>query len=223
MNEPLLPDHRASDVPEAFERSSPTRPRLASPWRPSRRRARCSLRWQRPSPAVMSSSSEPEPALAQHGCCLAWTRPPASTLSTPMKGHRHRAQAPRADARVTFHVLDGADFSAARRKAHYDLIYADAWPGKFSHLDDALSLLPAGDLLHRRSSAATELARGTCARRCQRSSRRIERQAGFVTVKLSWASGLMLAVRTGAGLIQIISERSRVASGNGQSSEPLAN
>ena len=26
----------------------------------------------------------------------------------------------------------------------FDLIYADAWPGKFSHLDEALGLLAAG-------------------------------------------------------------------------------
>jgi predicted O-methyltransferase YrrM len=39
------------------------------------------------------------------------------------------------DRRVTFHVTDGAAFLAATRPAHFDLIYADAWPGKFSHLE----------------------------------------------------------------------------------------
>jgi len=48
------------------------------------------------------------------------------------------------DPRVTFHLMDGSEFliQAAQK---YDFIYADAWPGKFSHLDLALSLLkPAG-------------------------------------------------------------------------------
>src|SRR5262245_30825165 len=39
------------------------------------------------------------------------------------------------DARVTFHVADGAAFIQQTAQERFDLIYADAWPGKFSHLD----------------------------------------------------------------------------------------
>ncbi len=49
------------------------------------------------------------------------------------------------DGRVTFHVVDGAEFLRQSPKP-FDLIYADAWPGKFSHLDEALSLLRAGGI-----------------------------------------------------------------------------
>ncbi len=69
------------------------------------------------------------------------------------------------DPRLAFHLADGAAFLSRSPKSHYDLIYADAWPGKFSHLDDALSLLTVGgiyfidDLL-----PATELAGRTCAK-----------------------------------------------------------
>jgi predicted O-methyltransferase YrrM len=45
-----------------------------------------------------------------------------------------------ADPRVTFRVMDGAEF-LLRSSDSFDLIYADAWPGKFSHLDEALSRL----------------------------------------------------------------------------------
>jgi len=47
------------------------------------------------------------------------------------------------DARVSFHLEDGAAF-LSRREGLFDLIYADAWPGKFSHLEDALALLVSG-------------------------------------------------------------------------------
>ena len=39
------------------------------------------------------------------------------------------------DTRVTFHIADGAVFLEQSRLQQFDFIYADAWPGKFSHLD----------------------------------------------------------------------------------------
>ena len=50
----------------------------------------------------------------------------------------------RADERVTFHVMDGAAFLEGGTSLQFDLIYADAWPGKFTHLNEALSLLRPG-------------------------------------------------------------------------------
>ena len=40
--------------------------------------------------------------------------------------------------------MDGAEFLQQSASRQFDLIYADAWPGKFSHLSDALSLLRGG-------------------------------------------------------------------------------
>lgn len=50
------------------------------------------------------------------------------------------------DGRVTFHVIDGAEFIRRAPRRRFDLIYADAWPGKFSHLDEALALLRPGGI-----------------------------------------------------------------------------
>ena len=52
------------------------------------------------------------------------------------------------DPRVTFHLGDGGQFLEAQRVqgAAYDLIFADTWPGKYDHLDDALALLKLGGL-----------------------------------------------------------------------------
>ncbi len=49
------------------------------------------------------------------------------------------------DRRITFEVGDGADI-LGRIEGRFDLIFADAWPGKFSHLEEALGLLARGGL-----------------------------------------------------------------------------
>lgn len=100
------------------------------------------------------------------------------------------------DRRVTFHVADGAEFIRQSPTRVYDLIYADAWPGKFSQLDDALALLKPGgiyfidDLLPQPNWPEGH------APKVPVLIDEIERREGFVTVRLAWGSGLMLVVRT---------------------------
>src|SRR6266576_2625442 len=50
------------------------------------------------------------------------------------------------DPRVTFHVGDGAEFLTRMAPQRFDFMYADTWPGKFTHLDLALSLLRPGGI-----------------------------------------------------------------------------
>src|SRR5262245_53294330 len=49
------------------------------------------------------------------------------------------------DQRVTFQLGDGAAFLESATEK-FDLIYADAWPGKFTQLDRALALLKVGGI-----------------------------------------------------------------------------
>ena len=99
------------------------------------------------------------------------------------------------DRRVTFHVMDGAVYLAACEPGSFDLIYADAWPGKFSHLDDALARLRPGgvyvidDLLPQPNWPEGH------APKVPALIDHLERRDGFTTVRLAWASGLMLVVR----------------------------
>jgi len=99
------------------------------------------------------------------------------------------------DARVTFHVKDGAAFLRGAPPRSYDLIYADAWPGKFIHLDEALALLRPGgiyvidDLLPQANWPKDH------APKVPALIGDIERRGEFMAVKLAWASGLMLVVR----------------------------
>ncbi len=49
------------------------------------------------------------------------------------------------DDRLTLVLGDGGEF-LERSDTRFDLIYADAWPGKYTHLDQALALLKPGGM-----------------------------------------------------------------------------
>jgi predicted O-methyltransferase YrrM len=100
------------------------------------------------------------------------------------------------DRRVTFHVQDGAEFIQQAPKGGFDLIYADAWPGKFTHLDEALGLLRPGgmyvidDLLPQPGWPEGHASKVPVLIDA------LERRGEFASVKLAWASGVMVVVRT---------------------------
>jgi predicted O-methyltransferase YrrM len=100
------------------------------------------------------------------------------------------------DPRVTFPVGDGGQILDEMAQ-QFDLIYADAWPGKYTHLDRTLSLLAIGgiyvidDLLPQANWPEGHAAR------VPPLIADLEQRRGFVPVKLAWASGLMMLVRTG--------------------------
>lgn len=110
------------------------------------------------------------------------------------------------DPRVTFHLADGADFLAHLAPLSFDFIYADTWPGKFTHLDLALGLLRVGgiylidDLLPQPSWPADH------APKVPRLIAALENRRDFVATKLAWASGLMILVRVRAGSELLISQ-----------------
>jgi predicted O-methyltransferase YrrM len=99
------------------------------------------------------------------------------------------------DTRVSFHLADAAAFLERSHGEGFDLIYADAWPGKFSHLDLALSQLRAGgiylvdDLLPQANWPDGH------GERVSALVADLERREGCVAAKLAWASGLLILVR----------------------------
>lgn len=50
------------------------------------------------------------------------------------------------DARVTFYCEDGAEVLLGLKGRSFDFIFADTWPGKYDHLDEALGRLNPGAL-----------------------------------------------------------------------------
>jgi predicted O-methyltransferase YrrM len=100
-----------------------------------------------------------------------------------------------ADPRVTFHLADGGEYLDRHSAPSFDLVYADAWPGKFTHLDDALALVNPGgiyvvdDLLPQSNWPDGH------ASKVHALIEELESRREFVAVKMAWASGLMMLVR----------------------------
>lgn len=89
------------------------------------------------------------------------------------------------DSRVRFHLMDSAQFLERSRPDQFDLIYADAWPGGIYVIDD---LLPQPNWPEDHAPKVPLLIDD------------LERRDEFTTVRLAWASGLMLVVRRAARL-----------------------
>ena len=49
-----------------------------------------------------------------------------------------------ADPRITFHVKEGSAFLKELEGQLFDFLFADTWPGKYTHLEQTLALLKPG-------------------------------------------------------------------------------
>jgi len=102
------------------------------------------------------------------------------------------------DRRVTFHLGDAGTFLERAGHTRFDLIYADAWPGKFTHLDLALGLLKVGGIYFIDDLLPQPNWPDGHAAKVPPLIADLESRREFVAVKLAWASGLLMLVRTGA-------------------------
>jgi predicted O-methyltransferase YrrM len=100
------------------------------------------------------------------------------------------------NARVRFHVGDGNVFLASLAgKMTFDLIFADTWPGKYDHLEDALALLNRGglyvidDMLPQPNWPDGHAAKVTAL------IHRLETYPDLVLAKMRWATGIIIAAK----------------------------
>ncbi len=104
-----------------------------------------------------------------------------------------------ADARVTFHVTDAVEFLRRSPRPTFDLVYADAWPGKFTNLEDALDLLRPGGLYVIDDLLPVEGWPSGHQDKVSSLLGQLERHRGLRVVRMTWASGLVIGVRTADG------------------------
>jgi predicted O-methyltransferase YrrM len=102
------------------------------------------------------------------------------------------------DPRLTFRIMDGAAFLARSAPYEFDFIYADASPGKFTHLDLALSLLRIGGIYLVDDLLPQESWPDGHAPKVPALIADLAQRRGFVSTQFTWASGLMMVVRTNA-------------------------
>jgi predicted O-methyltransferase YrrM len=100
-----------------------------------------------------------------------------------------------ADARLTLVTADGADYLRRHASEAFDLVFADAMPGKYEALEEALAIVKPGgfyiidDLLPQPNWPESHAAKVPVLLDCLAGDDR------FVLVPMSWASGVVVAVR----------------------------
>jgi predicted O-methyltransferase YrrM len=99
------------------------------------------------------------------------------------------------DPRVTFVIADGLDHVRTQSPGSLDLIFADAWPGKYEGLDETLALLaPGGLYVVDDMSRQPNWPQGHQPR-VDALAARLKSHPDLTTVALGWASGLVIAAR----------------------------
>ena len=101
------------------------------------------------------------------------------------------------EPRLELICADGGEWLNSYKGAPFDLIFADAWPGKYSHLDKTIGLLKTGgfyviDDMRRQPNwpvgheeKANELVSS------------LEQREDITLTKMNWSTGLIVAVKIG--------------------------
>lgn len=99
------------------------------------------------------------------------------------------------DQRISFICQDGEAYLQSVQDQRFDLVFADSWPGKFNGLDLALNVVARGgyyiidDLYPQPGWPEGH------APKVPKLVEELEGHQDFVSLKLDWASGLMVLVR----------------------------
>jgi len=99
------------------------------------------------------------------------------------------------DARLEIITMDAAVFLRQQTRETFDLIFADAMPGKYECLDDALALLRPGGLYVIDDMLPQTNWPENHATKVPRLIADLAGRAAFRIVSLAWSSGLVLVAR----------------------------
>jgi predicted O-methyltransferase YrrM len=99
------------------------------------------------------------------------------------------------DPRVTFLTEDAGGLLGQLPPASFDLIFADAWPGKFSHLGEALHLLRRGGLYVIDDLLPQPTWPEGHAANVERLLAELRGRADLVLACVDWSSGVAVATR----------------------------
>ena len=99
------------------------------------------------------------------------------------------------DKRVEIICMDGADWIEKYKGDSFDLIFADAWPGKHSHIDDVLSLLEIGGLYVIDDMSAQANWPEGHQEKVDKLVDYLESREDFNLTKMNWSTGIIVAAR----------------------------
>lgn len=102
------------------------------------------------------------------------------------------------DPRVRFVLRDAAEYLAQAKPGSFDLIFADTWAGKLTHLDEALALLKPGGLYIVDDMLPQPGWPPEHGKKIARLLDELAARTDLILTHLSWATGIVLATKVAA-------------------------
>ncbi len=99
------------------------------------------------------------------------------------------------DRRATFYVEDGGRLIERFTKQQFDLIFADAWTGKYSHLEQALESLKVGGLYVVDDMLPQPNWPEGHASKVDQLISVLENKSNLMVTKMNWSTGVIVAAR----------------------------
>lgn len=99
------------------------------------------------------------------------------------------------DPRCTFVSADGAEFLQQAQPASYDLLFADAWAGKFTQLDEALAALAPGGIYVIDDLLPQEVWPPDHQPKVDQLLAQLDSRRDLHITKLHWSTGLLVAAK----------------------------
>jgi len=99
------------------------------------------------------------------------------------------------DQRVSFHINDAALFLERSASHQYDLIFADTWAGKYTHLNEALKLIRDGGLYVVDDMLPQPNWPDGHALKVAQLVNELENRSDLRVAKMNWSTGLIVAAR----------------------------
>ena len=101
-----------------------------------------------------------------------------------------------ADPRVFFVHADGGEWLSRAETDQFDLIFADSWPGKYTHLDEALRSLKRGGLYVIDDMLPQPNWPDGHAHRVDELISILENRKDLVITKMNWSTGVIIGTKT---------------------------
>jgi len=101
------------------------------------------------------------------------------------------------DPRVIFTVLDGGEYlqQLSARGLTFDLVFADTWPGKYTHLEETLELLRVGGIYIVDDMLPQSNWPDDHPPKVRRLIERLTTRSDLHVTRLNWSTGIIIAAK----------------------------
>lgn len=99
-------------------------------------------------------------------------------------------------ANVEIICQDGGEWISNNSGKHFDLVFADTWPGKYHYLEETLEMVKIGGIYLIDDMLPQPNWPDGHAEKAEKLVQKLESLENFQLTKMHWSTGLIMAVRT---------------------------